>query len=383
LEGTTSKSKLEGVYIILTTTLDIDILSASIFYNDHGGRFVIFCGGKIMGNVTQTPIGPLKIFGLTTSKDFTKDVCLKANSYVGDSETVRFKNGQLLVKYGESVRGCDVFIISTAAEVSTLKDANDFSVNDAFIELLWAVDTCVSASAARVTVVMPYNFYTRSDKKDKPRINIGAQLAARLLEEAGANRILTMDLHSPQGQGFFRIPVDQLSGANALCDALRALYDKDSTVLVAGDAGEAKELGRFANRLNMPMAVVDKRREGDDDTAIATNVIGDVEGKHAIIVDDEIATGGTICEASRFLLSRGATGTSVAATHGVLCGPAMQRLGKSTFDRVIITDTVPLFNKRMLLPPERQRLIQVVSVAGLFAEAIGKIHRGGSMGDLF
>jgi len=265
------------------------------------------------------------------------------------------------------VRECDVFYVQTSAT----------PVNDHLVETLIAIDALKSASAARVTAVLPYFPYARSDKKDQPRISISARLVADLLETAGADRVLTMDLHSPQIQGFFRRPVDQLVAAPIICDHLRT-WDLDNTVLVAGDAGEAKELGRYANRLHLPMAVVDKRRLGNDDKAVATNLIGDVSGKRAIIVDDEIATGGTIVEAARFLCDRGATSVSVAATHGVLSGPAMTGIDgpESPFERVVITDTVPLGKKA-------SPRLTVLSVAPFFAKAIRRIHDGDSVSDLF
>jgi ribose-phosphate pyrophosphokinase len=184
-----------------------------------------------------------------------------------------------------------------------------------------------------------------------------------------------MDLHSPQIQGFFHVPADQLVGAGTLCDYLKS-WDLANTVLVAGDAGEAKELGRFANRLNLPMAVVDKRRYADDDKAKARNLIGSVDGMHAIIVDDEVATAGTVIEAANFVLERGALSVSVAATHGVLCGPAMERINGSALREVVITDTIPLGDKH-------SARIRVLSVAGLFAKAIRRIHEGDSLSDLF
>jgi len=293
---------------------------------------------------------------------------------LGRSEVVEFSNENLMVRILENVRECDVFYVQTSSS----------PVSDHLVETLVAIDALKSASAARVTAVLPYFPYARSDKKDQPRISITARLVADLLETAGADRVLTMDLHSPQIQGFFRKPVDQLKAAPVICDYLSEEYDLSNTVLVAGDAGEAKELGRFANRLHLPMAVVDKRRVGNDDKAVATNLIGEVKGMRAIIVDDEIATGGTIVEAARFLRERGATAVSVAATHGVLSGPAIDRIdGKKNgepseppFERVVVTDTIPLNGKR-------SDLIHVLPTAKLFGRAIRRIHDGDSVSDLF
>ncbi len=309
----------------------------------------------------------LKVFAGRSHPQLTASICDALDLPTGKSEVVQFSNQNLMVKILENVRECDVFYLQTSSP----------PVNDHLIETLIAIDALKSASAARVTAVLPYYFYARSDKKDRPRISITARLVADLLETAGADRVLTMDLHSPQIQGFFHVPVDQLVAAPLICDHLKT-WDLEKTVLVAGDAGEAKELGRFANRLHRPMAVVDKRRVADDDRAIATNLIGDVEGMHAIIVDDEIATGGTIVEAARFLLNRGSTKVSVAATHGVLSGPALDRINAkdSPFDRVVVTDTVPLGKKR-------SKKLSVLSVSSLFAKAIRRIHDGDSVSDLF
>jgi ribose-phosphate pyrophosphokinase len=200
---------------------------------------------------------------------------------------------------------------------------------------------------------------------------------ADLLQTAGANRALTMDLHAPQIQGFFRIPVDHLSAAASLCDYLAQTRKLDDYVLVAGDIGESKEVGRFANRLNLPVAIIDKRRKGDDEKPIATNLIGDVTGKHAMIIDDEIASGGTVLQAADFVLSRGAVSVEAAATHGVLSGNAVERLSKSPLQRIVVTDTVPV--------PESKRIekLEIVSVSSLFAGAIHAINAGHSISSLF
>ena len=221
-------------------------------------------------------------------------------------------------------------------------------VSDGIIELLITIDALKHASAGRITAVLPYFPYVRSDKKDRPRISITARLMADLLQTAGADRILTMNLHSPQVQGFFRIPADQLQAAPILCDYLRQSRDLANYVLVAGDVGESKEVGEYANRLNLPIAIVDKRRHGDDENARATNLIGDVKGKVALIVDDEVASGGTLMEATRFVLERGRRG-------GSLCRPARKRIDK----------------------------IHVQSVARLVADAIHAIHDGSSVSRLF
>ena len=307
----------------------------------------------------------IKIFAGSSHPELAQAICDSLDIPLAKSETVKFSNENLMVKIQENVRECDVFYIQTSAP----------PVNENIIETLIAIDALKHSSAARVTAVLPYFFYARSDKKDRPRISIAARLMADLLQTAGADRVLTMDLHSPQIQGFFHVPVDQLVGAPILCAHLMQ-RDLTDHVLVAGDVGEAKELGRFANLLHLPVAVVDKRRYADDDAAVATNLIGEVRGKHAIIVDDEIATGGTIIEAARFLMERGALSVRVVATHGVLSGPAIERINSSVISSVVVTDTIPLRDKR-------SDKIEVLSVAPLLAKAIRRIHDGDSVSDLF
>lgn len=310
-------------------------------------------------------IGRIKLFAGSSHPELALKISQELDLPLSKSETVKFSNENLMVRILENVRECDVFYIQTSAS----------PVNEAIIETLIAIDALKHASAARVTAVLPYFFYARSDKKDQPRISITARLMADLLQTAGADRVLTMDLHSPQIQGFFRVPVDQLVAAPILCQYL-SQSDLTNHVLVAGDVGEAKELGRFSNLLHLPMAVVDKRRYGNDDRAVATNLIGEVAGKHAIIVDDEIATGGTIVEATNFLMNRGALSVQVMATHGVLSGPAMDRINNSAIKRVIVTDTIPLGNKV-------SDKITVLSIAPMLGQAIGRIHGGDSVSDLF
>lgn len=307
----------------------------------------------------------IKIFAGTSHPELAKSICDVLDLPLSASETIKFSNENLMVRILENVRECDVFYIQSSAP----------PVNEGIMETLIAIDALKSASAKRVTAVLPYFPYSRSDKKDQPRISIAARLMADLLQTAGADRVLTMDLHSAQIQGFFHIPVDQLMAAPVLCEYL-AKGGLEDHVLVAGDVGEAKDIGKFANALGLPVAIVDKRRYGNDDKAVATNLIGDVEGKHAIIVDDEIATGGTIIEATNFLIARGAKSVRVVATHGVLSGPAVERVNKSSIERVIVTDTIPLRDKL-------SAKIQVLSVAPLFAKAIRRIHDGDSVSDLF
>jgi ribose-phosphate pyrophosphokinase len=273
----------------------------------------------------------------------------------------------MMVQIEENVREADVFVIQPSCA----------PVSDGIMELLITIDALRHASARRVTAVLPYFPYVRSDKKDQPRISITARLMADLVQTAGANRVLTMDLHSPQVQGFFRIPVDQLLAAPIICDHLAATRNLADCVLLAGDIGEAKGIGRYANRLNLPVAIVDKRREGDDEQPKAVHLIGSVRGKTALIVDDEIASGATVLEAARFAIEHGAVAVEVAAVHAILSGRATERLSTPHIRAITVTNSVPV------PPAKRMDKLTVLSVAPLFAQAIEAIHTGKSVSALF
>ena len=312
-------------------------------------------------------IGTVKVIGGTAHPELAQDICRHLGIEQCRTTVVRFSNENLLVQIDENVREADVFVIQPSCP----------PVSDGIIELLMTVDALKHASAGRITAVLPYFPYVRSDKKDRPRISITARLMADLIQTAGADRILTMNLHSPQVQGFFRIPADQLQAAPILCDYLRESRDLTNYVLVAGDVGESKDVGHYAALLDLPIAIVDKRRSGDDEVARAVNLIGDVEGKVALIVDDEVASGGTLIDATRFVLERGAIGVEGCVVHAVLSGKAIERIEASPLRQLVITDTIPL--------PERKRIakIHVQSVARLFADAIQAIHDGSSVSRLF
>lgn len=309
--------------------------------------------------------GKLKIFAGSSHPAFAEAVAAQLGVALGQVEILKFSNENLMVKILENVRGDDVYVIQTMAP----------PVNENIVESLIMLDALKGASAARITAVLPYFPYSRSDKKDQPRISITARLMADLYEAAGANRVLTADLHAPQITGFFHCPVDQLIAAPVICDYFKK-RDLENHVLVAGDAGEAKELGRYANILDLPMAIVDKRREGNDDKAKAKHLIGDVEGKHALLIDDEIATGGTLIEAMEFVKSRGAVSVSAAATHGVLSKDAHLRLSDSDMDELVVCDTIPVQHKKT-------SKMRILSLAPLFAEAIKGIHYDQSITSLF
>jgi ribose-phosphate pyrophosphokinase len=275
-----------------------------------------------------------------------------------------FSNENIKVKVDENVRGADVFVIQTSAP----------PLSDNIMELLILIDALKFASADRITAVLPNFPYARSDKKDESRISVTARLAGDLLETAGADRVLTMTLHAPQILGFFRRPADQLLATPVLKrHFLRS--NLTDTVVVATDAGAGKIADAFANELKLPMAIIDKRRTDDNETARAVSVIGDVRGKNAIIYDDEIATGGSIEEAAAILRTFGAKRIRVGVTHPVLSGPAVERLTRARLDELVVTDTIPI-------PPEKARALpnlKVLSTAKLFADAIRAIHTNTSV----
>ncbi len=309
----------------------------------------------------------IRVIGGSSHPELARDICKHMGVGLTPTHVVRFSNENIMVQIEENVREADVFVVQPSCA----------PVSDGIIELLITIDALKHASAGRITAVVPYFPYARSDKKDRPRISITARLMADLLGTAGADRVLTMNLHSPQLQGFFRIPVDQLFAEPIVCDYLLATRDLADHVVVAGDVGESKDMGRYANRLNLPMAIVDKRRAGDDEMPVATNLIGDVEGKIALIVDDEVASAGTLIEAARFVLERGATRVEAAAIHPILSGAAVQRIIDSPLESLVVTDTVPV--------PESKRIdkLTVLSVGSLFAQAIRSIHNGDSVSRLF
>jgi len=308
----------------------------------------------------------LRIFSGNAHRQLAQSICAYLETPLGQCEVFEFGNENIFVKVRENVRERDVFIVQPMTT----------PVNTSIMELLIMIDAMKRASAGRVTAVVPYYAYGRSDKKDQARVPITARLLANLIETAGADRLLTVDLHAGQIQGFFNIPVDELT---ALYLISRYFMDKAliNPVVVSADVGFSKRARNVAQNMNAPLAIVEKRRTGNDDDAEALNLIGDVEGCPAIIVDDEILTGGTLVEGIELLRQRGATAVYAAATHPVLSGSAVARLDKSSVEEVVVTDTVPL-------PPEKSvAKITVLSVAPLIGEAIGRINTGRSVGELF
>jgi ribose-phosphate pyrophosphokinase len=310
--------------------------------------------------------GSLKIFSGSAHPELARAICAELELPLGASHTHRFSNENLKVRILENVREQDVFVIQPSCP----------PVSEGILELLIMIDALKGSSARRVTAVMPYFPYARSDKKDEPRISITARLMADLLQAAGADRVLTMDLHSPQVQGFFSMPADQLSAVPLLCDYLKK-RDLTNSVVVAPDAGEAKDAAGVAKRLNISLAIIDKRRFGDDEKPRAISLVGDVRGKHVILIDDEIATAGTMVEAVEFVRSQGASAITVAAVHPVLSGAAPERLRNAPVDDYVFSDSIPI-------PASKSNpRVTVISVARLLAEAISRIHDGRSVSELF
>jgi len=281
-------------------------------------------------------------------------------------ETLRFSEGNLFVRVPENVRERDVFLVQGTA----------FPANDNFMELLFWIDALKRASAASVTVVMPYFSYAKGDKKDEPRVSIRARVCADAIEAAGADRVVTMDLHAPQVQGFFRVPVDDLYAMPVLCESIAA-KDLRDLVVVAPDAGFAKKGRLYADHLGAPLAIADKHRADHSENAEVVDLIGEVEGRTALIVDDFTISAGTLVDAARVLVERGASSVYAAVSHGLLAGNAVEKLDASPIRRLFMTDTVET------QPVEFSDRIEVVSVAGLFGEAIRRISRRESISVLF
>ena len=284
----------------------------------------------------------------------------------GRGEVLRFSEGTLFVRVLENVRGRATYVVQSTV----------FPTNDSFMELLFWIDALRRASAESVTVVVPYFSYGKGDKKDEPRVSIRARVCADAIEAAGADRVVTLDLHAPQIQGFFRVPVDDLYAAPYLCAAIARL-DLPNPVVVSPDAGFAKRARRYAHRLRAPLAVADKVREDHSEAPASLEIIGDVSFRDAILVDDFTISLGTLVEAAEALVARGASSVTAAVTHGVFAPGTMERLDTSPIARLVATDSIE--TQPVTLSPK----VEVVSVAPLFAEAIRRIHRRESVSVLF
>ena len=285
---------------------------------------------------------------------------------MGKINHTKFKNDNNFVQILETVRQKDVYIIQTSEP----------PVNERIMELLITIDAAKRASAKNINVVLPYFPYSRSDKKDQPRVPITAKLIAQLLEAAGATRIITCDLHNPAIQAYFNVNCDRLT-AEYLLEEYFAKKNLEDMVIVATDAGSSKKAYKYSQYFNCPIAMVDKRREGNDDRAIASTIIGDVKNKNAIIFDDEIDTAGSMMETVKVLKKFGAKNIYAGCTHGVLSGPAIERIKNSEIKELVITNTIPLTEEKKL------DKITVLSIAPLFAETIKRINEERPLGELF
>src|SRR5476651_1632483 len=299
----------------------------------------------------------LKVFAGNANRPLAEEICQSLNKWLGEAMVRVFADGETYVQIKENVRGTDVFVIQPT---STPVDRH-------LMELLLMIDALKRASAKRITAVLPYYGYARQDRKDKPRVPISAKLVANVLSAAGTNRVLTMDLHKAQIQGFFDIPVDHLFAAPVIIDYLARL-DYPKLTMVSPDAGGAERARAYAKRLDAELAVIDKRRS-DDGTAEVMNVIGDVEGRTCILQDDIIDTAGTITKGASALKANGAARIIACAVHGVLSGPAIERIEKSPIDKLIVTNTIPLSPAGAACGK-----VVVLSVARLLGQAIKSIH---------
>ncbi len=315
----------------------------------------------------MAPTKKLALYAGRTNGELAVEVAEHLGVKLGNPNLVDFANGEIRCAFGESIRGCDVFILQTHA----------YPVNDAIVEQLIMIDAAKRASAKRITAVVPFYGYARQDRKAAGREPITAKLLADMLTVAGADRVVSIDLHSGQIQGFFDIPVDHLTAIPVLVDHLRTIVPPNA-VVVSPDSGRVKSAERFAKHLDADVASIYKRRSTSKvNTVEALDIMGDVAGRFCVVVDDMIDTAGTICAAADLLRRRGASEVIAAATHGVLSGPAIDRIKNSVFTRVIITNTIPL-------PPEKQiDKIEVLSVAPILAHAINAVFGDASVSEIF
>jgi ribose-phosphate pyrophosphokinase len=322
-----------------------------------------------------TGYGELKLFSGNAHPQLAKDICEFLGVSLGQARLKRFSDSEVSFQIDENIRGTDVFILQPTCSI-TPEGKPPRSVDDHVMELMIMVDAFRRSSASRITAVLPYYGYARQDRKDKPRVPISAKLVANVLSAAGVNRLLTMDLHKAQIQGFFDIPVDHLFAAPVIIDYL-ARQDFPRLTMVAPDAGGAERARAYAKRLGAELAVIDKRRS-DDGTAEVMNVIGEVGGRTCVIADDIIDTAGTIQKGAQALKDAGAERVLACAVHGVLSGQALERVDKSILERLIVTNTIPVSEKRL-----KCGKIVELSVARLLGQAIRSIHEETSVSSLF
>ena len=307
----------------------------------------------------------LKVFAGNAHRQLAQGIVAKLDTRLGAATVTHFPDGEIDVKVTEDVRGCDVFLVQPTCP----------PVNENLMELLILIDCMKRASVGRITAVIPYFGYARKDRKDEGRVPITAKLVANLLTEAGLDRLVTVDLHASQIQGFFDIPVDHLFASPVISDHFNSMKIPD-LVVVSPDVGSIKMARAYAKRLSGDLAVVDKRRIGPEEVEV-NSVIGDVDGKNVILIDDIISTAGTITNAAHLVKSKGARDVWIAATHPILCGQAWDKIQKAPIKGMVVTDSVPLKGNA------DRSAIEVLSLAGLLAEAIRRIHENESVSSLF
>lgn len=309
----------------------------------------------------------IKVFSGNSNPALAEKICVNLGVSLGLAKVKTFSDGEIMVEIGENVRGRDIYVVQSTCSPT----------NSNLMELLIMMDALKRASAATITAVIPYYGYARQDRKVAPRTPITSKLVADLITTAGADRVVTIDLHAGQIQGFFNIPVDNLYAAPVMLEHLKKRFPHNDAVMVSPDAGGTERARAFAKRLGCTLAVIDKRRTGPN-VAEVMHLIGDVKGKAAIILDDMIDTAGTLTQAARALKEHGAKSIYACATHGVLSGPAIDRINDSPIEGVLITDTIPLGDKA-----DRTSKVMVLTVAELLAEAIRRIHEDESVSSLF
>jgi ribose-phosphate pyrophosphokinase len=317
-----------------------------------------------------------KIFSGTANEPLADEVCHFLGMQRGQAQVIRFADGEAYVQIQENVRGCDVFVMQPTCRAAHKDGAKSTSVDEHLMELLLMIDALKRASARRITAVMPYFGYARQDRKDKPRSPISSKLVADLLTTAGAHRALIVDLHTPQLQGFFNIPVDHLFASPVLVDHFRKLNLPNLTV-VSPDAGGVERARFFAKKVDAALAIVDKRRT-DVNVAEVMHVIGDVKGRTCLIIDDLIDTAGTLVKTATALIENGATEVYACSSHAVLSHPAVENIAKSVIREVVVTNTIPLTEEA-----KREPKIRVLSIAGLIGRAIQANHEETSVSKLF
>jgi ribose-phosphate pyrophosphokinase len=328
---------------------------------------VIGPGGQLVQPEMAQQYGRLALCSGSANRELAERIAAYLHTELLPVDIRRFANGNTFVRLGSSVRGADVFWVQPTCPPA----------NDNLMELLIAIDTLRRDSAGRITAVVPYFGYGRSDKKDQPRVPITARLVADMLTVAGANRVLTMDLHADQIQGFFWIPVDDITAQHLLADYIRSRGLREDAVVVAPDLGQAKDARNFAQELDLPLALVEKRRSRDGGRTEVLNLIGEVEGRDVIIVDDEIDTAGTMVRAAHFVKSHGARDVYALTSHPIFSPPAYEQLRVAGFAEIVVTNTVPL------APDHGLANITVLDVGPVLGEVIHRIHTGRSVGEMF